>query len=210
MTTSEVDFLRKNNHMIYKNYPKTPLKFYDRKIIKLAFNNVIGPTNLVLITFNILIFLLVIIFWFWFIGTQQLYTILDNKTEEILNITGQDVVMTGSINLFVDSVLNDSVKIEETKKSIIDRNNDNVDSFHVVILPIIITFLILFLISVMYLIYNIKYPSGYKIFEKYDFILIFITLIMFLSEVIFYFIVITDFHYMSTITLMAKLFNNTV
>lgn len=163
-----------------------------------------SPTNSFIITINIILFALIIIFWFWFIGSQQLYMVLDDKAKEINNLTKDDLVLNESINTFLNNIKNDSDKIEKVKQSIENRNKINVKKFREYFLLPLFIFLTM---AIVYTVYIVKFREGFKLRE---FVLITIMILMFSTEIIFFFVVITDFKYIPTSTVILNLLEKNV
>lgn len=155
-----------------------------------------SPTNSFIMFINILLFALVIVFWFWFVGSQQLYVVIDKKAENVVNIMDQNNILKSLLTKYIDGVKNDTELLDNTRKLIINRNNYNIDLLHKYFIA---PFSILAGIIVLYLLYIYIYRSG---LGTVDIILIFIMLLSFITEIIFYIVVITDFPYITN----SKLF----
>lgn len=169
-----------------------------KKIMKEAFT----PVNSIITAINIFLFLSLMIFWFWFIGSNQLYIVLENKIAELVNITDNDPVLNVAINQYIEKKRNDTQYIEETRKKIIERNNENIDSFYSLFLPP----LIILLLVIIWLAFKI-HTSHHK-WTRIESILVMLMFSAFFTEVVFFFVVVQDFQYIANSEVLLKLFEH--
>jgi len=171
----------------------------DKYSWKAAWSEFTDPINLVLIIFNVLVFILVLIFWFWFIGTQQLFGVIDSKLKGVSNIINENENIETAVDLFIAETLSNKEEIDNTKNEILERNAHNVTKFHEYLLPLII---VLSLGLIASLGFAVKRKSVFT--RVHAWILLFIIL-AFLTEVFFYLIVVDNFHYVANSTIVVYL-----
>lgn len=157
-----------------------------------------SPTNTFILIVNIFLFGLLIIFWYWFIGSQQLFSVIDKKAEEINNLMENDISLNASMQTYITQVKNDTGKIERVRLAIENRNIENITKFREYFLGPV---LILVILGVVYFVYIVKF----KEFHMRDVVLILIMVLMFMTEVIFFFVVINNFKFIPTSTVLVNL-----
>jgi len=160
-----------------------------------------SPMNSLILIINIILFGLLIMFWFWFVGSQQLILVLDEKAVEINNLTttNDDIVLKNAMDIFINSVKNDQEKLDKVRNDIKNRNKQNGDNFRLFFIPLLIFLIIL---CIVYIIYIIKYKKG---ITSREFMLVLTMICMFFTEIIFFIVVIQDFRYIPTSTIVYNL-----
>ena len=169
-----------------------------------SFKAFVKPSNLILMIVNISAFVIVSVLWFWYIGSQQLFVFLDQKAHVFNNIARNDENFNKLVEDMIQSAKNDTANIEKVKQDIKNRNNRNVDLFRELIAPPLTILGCLFILSIGYFFFRCD-TWGWS-----ETILVFLLLFAFLTEIIFFFVIIQDFQFMSNTTILSKLVDTTI
>ena len=192
--------------MTYKNVKKNFIK--TMKSIQTVFS----PLNLILNFTNIFFFGILLALWFWFIGSTQLYEVLDIKASEIMNVVDKDIILESSLNVFIDNYINDEAQINNTRNNMIIRYKENKSQFYKTLITTIVLLSSFGIIIGIFFLFIKSYKTKDKFLSVKDnassFILFWFMILMFSTEAIFYFVVVKNFHYISTPKIINYLFND--
>lgn len=126
------------------------------------------------------------VFWFWFLGSQEIYHVLDQKAHTINNIAQQEPIIKIIIDRYVQLNKNNFNDITDEIKT---RNNSNIDLFHNFLLPPVIAIAALFLLSLGYLLYS---NEKWGLAEN---VLMLVMVLSFVTEILFYIVVINKYQF---------------
>ena len=169
---------------------------------KQIFKIVLEPTNMFTTSLNIFLFVSLLFLWFWFIGTQQLKYVIYEKMDQVNNIIKNDPIISKSVDLYLDTIKEDTKFIEKVRNDIIERNEYNLDIVYKYFgIPILILLSIVLFYGVNIF---INFPNKWKIEQN---ILVILMILAFVTEIIFYFVVIRKFQYVSNSTIIKSVFD---
>ena len=129
------------------------------------------------------------IFWFWFLGSQQLYTIIDEKAKVVDYISRYDGKFYQSLEVYLQSMVNNRHRIERATEEIKLRNNTNVDLFRKYLAAPMVILAILVIYSFIRFYYSSK---NWTAVETNLLILLFAA---FTTELIFLLVVLEGYQY---------------
>lgn len=167
-------------------------------ILKQAFD----PINSVITIVNLELFVILMVLWFWYIGSQQLYSVIDSNVKDINNIVENSPALDLSLQVFIETTKNDTELINQAKIDVEEKNKQNIKLFRIYFLPIILSLFFLLIILIIRL-YRSKCKWGGR-----EWLLVVLMILAFVTEIIFYFIVIKGFHYISPVTILYKIMEN--
>jgi len=163
------------------------------KILKEVFD----PINVFITVFNILLFFILMFLWFWFIASNQLYSVISIKAAEINNIAKNEVVLDKMVETLIETYRKDETLIKKVSEDIKIRNAENISMVSSYILPPIIIFLLLTIFYGSYI-----YVFKYNYWGLPENVLIIFMFLGFITEIVLYFMVIENFHYIANSTIL--------
>jgi 4-amino-4-deoxy-L-arabinose transferase-like glycosyltransferase len=155
--------------------------------------------NVILIVFNILAFVFLSVFWFWYLGSQEIYKVIDQKAHTINNISREDPNFNLLMEKYISDTKANTQKIQNVTNMVKQRNNDNIDLFINYLIPPLAVLVFFLILSLIYLGYSNER------WEISDTILLVLLLVSFVVEVIFYIVVIHDFQFVPDSEIIANI-----
>ena len=170
--------------------------------LKQIFKIVLEPINMFINSVNIFLFVLLLFLWFWFIGSQQLKYVMYEKIDQVNNIIKNDPIISKSVDIYLDTIKEDTKFIEKVRNDIIERNEYNIDIVYKYFgIPILILLIISFFYGVNIF---IDFPHKWRIEQN---VLVVLMILAFVTEIVFYFVVIRKFHYISNSSILKSIFD---
>ena len=156
--------------------------YYCNLKLNQTWKEVLQPANIIILLSNILIFVLMEVLFFWYIASKSVERSIGQKMELFIELDQIEEVRQLYDYLLnttdVNFILEKAIENEEF------RNKYNFELLLTWISPIFIIIIILQIVTIIVLVWK-KFK-----FDSIDFLLLTTVLIAFLSEVIFYFIVV--------------------
>lgn len=158
--------------------------------------------NIVLVSFNILAFVILSIFWVWYLGTQEVYNIVSEKAISINNIAKEEPSFAKIIDDYIAKVKSDTANIEYVSNKIKQRNVENVNTFQTYLIPPMAILGFFFILSLVYLWYS---GERWGLIEN---ILVLLIILSFTVEIVFYFVIIHKYQYTPNSQIIANILSN--
>jgi len=180
-------------------------KMIHKKLFKRFLIDLCTSENLLLMFFNIFIFMIIEVIFFWYVLSYQIVYIIENKAELLVLAAQQNPSVKKQVLLYLNNGTESSAAIEDRNL----RNSINVQLIFQYLGPFMY---VIFSILILIIIYKI---CGYRLVNKilknqYDgskmsassYFLLMCVICSFITEIIYYFVVINQWNFISD----AKLF----
>ncbi len=165
---------------------------------------IFNPVNNFIIIFNVIFFLGILLLFFWYILSSQFQNIILDKVEIISLLAQNDTTIKKSVQDYIDTVDINQLKISADSDKIkrTDLNNQ------LFIEKLLGWFVVLGV--VMFICFYLLYLHAInKKMSKGDMILIFLLIFSFVTEIVFYFAVVTPWKFIGDYELINNLSKQT-
>ncbi len=169
----------------------------------------ISYSSFIIIFSNVLLFMLMESAFFWFVIGNNLDDHLrslnwkDDKTNYLKQIIGQNKYIEDSLNIFKNNTDMESLRLYSIASYEYRYNHNIIEFSKWIICPIALTALIL----IICIFIEFKYK---KRFDNVDLKILFFVIFSFLTEIIFYFVVIYDSNMLSDVEFIEIILSNFV
>jgi len=164
---------------------------------------IFSPVNGFIIVFNVLFFLGVLLIFFWYVLSSQFQTIVLDKVDIITLMATYDENIKTSVTNLIQTINTEELKAAAQAEQIA-RNTTNQKGF---VESLLGWFIVLGVLTLIAFIMLCIHAVGGGI-NKGDWVLIFLLVLSFVTEIIFYFVVVDSWEFIGDYQLFKALFAN--
>jgi len=169
--------------------------------------NLIKPSTILIIFCNVLIFMVAEILLFWYVISDAIENIISEKSSIVKEIIKNSTVLQEQINTYTQS----PTYLQIYNQSIIDKEQRITYNINLTWQWMLIPFLFVIgviTVGILYTLYIHNYTSNNSLkLDKTDGILLTLMILSFLTEIIFIFVLVTRYEYISDLDIIIFLMN---